>query len=111
MRTSIIAVCLLAACGSHHSGNGGDGGGGGGDSSMPGDGGDGTGPRAFAPNSLIIPMDLTYQAPGMFQAYGLFYQLLAHGIHVYWLIDPNKTFHADACNDAADPCAWDCDVD
>ncbi len=37
-------------------------------------------------------MDLSYQSTGMFQAYGLVYQLLAHGVHVYWIIDPNKTW-------------------
>ena len=30
----------------------------------------------FGPGSLIIPMDLAYQDHGMFQAYGLLFQLL-----------------------------------
>src|ERR1700733_11386331 len=110
--SSIMLVCALVAC-SHHDGNGTTDGNtnGDGDSGGNGDAGDGTGPRAFAANSLIIPMDLSYQANGMFQAYGLVYQLLSHNIHVYWLIDPNKTYHVDSCDAAADPCAWDCDVD
>ncbi len=108
----MMLVCALAACG-HHDGNGTNDGSATGDSggNGNGDGGDGTGPRTFAANSLIIPMDLSYQATGMFQAYGLVYQLLAHKIHIYWLIDPNKTYHADSCDSATDPCAWDCDVD
>jgi hypothetical protein len=47
----------------------------------------------------------------MFQAYGLIYQLLKNNIRVYWMIDPNKTYHAAACDDSASPCAWDCDVE
>ena len=34
-----------------------------------------------------------------------------HGVHVYWMIDPGKTWHAAACNAAGDPCAWDCGVE
>ncbi len=67
--------------------------------------------RTFDAGSLIIPMDLSYQSRGMFQAYGLIYQLMRQGVHVHWVIDPDKTWHASACNDAMDPCAWDCDVD
>ena len=108
---ALIFAVVVAACSHHSSGTGTDANGGDGGFST-GDGGtDGTGPRPFAANSLIIPMDLSYQASGMFQAYGLVYQLLAHHITVYWLIDPNKTYHSDACNNAADPCSWDCDVD
>jgi hypothetical protein len=70
----------------------------------------GTGPD-LAAGSLIIPMDLSYQTTGMFQAYGLIYQLLAHGIRVHWLIDPSKTWHAAPCNTAGDECAWDCAVE
>lgn len=67
--------------------------------------------RTFESGSLIISMDLSYQATGMFQAYGLVYQLLKHGVRVHWLIDPNKTYHAAPCNSATDPCAWDCEVE
>ena len=31
--------------------------------------------RTFPAGSLIIPMDLSYQSTGTFQAYGLIYQL------------------------------------
>ena len=64
--------------------------------------------RSFPAGSLIIPMDLAYQDQGMFQAYGLVFPLLRQGVQVYWVIDPNKTWHAAACNTAGDPCAWDC---
>lgn len=67
-------------------------------------------PRTFEPGSLIIPMDLSYQDTGMFQAYGLLYTLLRNNIHVHWVIDPQKTYHAAACNSATDPCAWDCEL-
>lgn len=67
--------------------------------------------HTFQAASLIIPMDLSYQSTGMFQAYGLVHQLLAHGIHVYWMIDPHKTYHAAACTTPGDLCPWDCDVD
>src|SRR5450631_1933159 len=53
--------------------------------------------HTFASASLIIPMDLSYQATGAFQAYGLVYQLLRQNVHIYWVIDPNKTYHSDAC--------------
>jgi hypothetical protein len=66
--------------------------------------------HTFSAGSLIIPMDLSYQSTGMFQAYGLVYQLLRQGVHVHWVIDPNKTWHAAPCNSSADPCAWDCDI-
>ncbi len=56
-------------------------------------------------------MDLSYQASGMFQSYGLIYQLLAHNVHVYWVIDPNKTWHALPCNTGGNECAWDCGVE
>ena len=67
--------------------------------------------RTFAPGSLIIPMDLSYQGTGMFQAYGLIYQLLRQGVHVYWMIDPDKTWHAAPCNTPGDLCAWDCAIE
>ncbi len=67
--------------------------------------------RTFEAGSLIIPMDLSYQSRGIFQAYGLIYQLLRQGVHVHWVIDPNKTWHAAPCNTAGDECAWDCALD
>jgi hypothetical protein len=67
--------------------------------------------RTFPAGSLVIPMDLSYQARGNFQAYGLLYQLLRQGVHAYWVIDPNKTYHAAPCNTAGDLCAWDCGVE
>jgi uncharacterized protein (TIGR03382 family) len=67
--------------------------------------------RTFPQGSLVIPMDLSYQSTGMFQAYGLIYQLLAHGVHVHWIIDPGKTYHAAPCNTVGDSCAWDCGVE
>ena len=48
----------------------------------------------------------------MFQAYGLIYQLLAQGVHVYWIIDPNKTWHAAPLRHGRRPlCTWDCAVE
>jgi hypothetical protein len=118
--TSVFALAMVtAACGSHH-GGGDDGhetkdsGFNPIDSSSSSDDagpGDGTGPRTFGAQSLVIPMDLSYQATGMFQAYGLVYQLLVNHIHVYWIIDPNKTYHAAACDTPGDECAWDCEVE
>jgi hypothetical protein len=67
--------------------------------------------RTFQPGSLIIPMDLSYQSTGMFQAYGLIYQLLRQGVHVEWVIDPDKTYHAAACDTPGDLCAWDCAIE
>lgn len=64
--------------------------------------------RTFDTGSLIIPMDLSYQDRGLFQAYGLVFQLLRQGVSVYWVIDPDKTWHAAACNTPGDECAWDC---
>src|SRR5690349_17517507 len=48
----------------------------------------------FAPGSLIIPMDTTYQDSGMLKAYGLIYNLLYHGIPVRWVILKGKAFQA-----------------
>ena len=67
--------------------------------------------RTFPAGSLIIPMDLSYLSRGMFQAYGLIYQLMRQGVHVHWIIDPNKTWHAAPCNTPGDECAWDCAVE
>jgi hypothetical protein len=68
-------------------------------------------PRTFPAGSLIIPMDLEYQSTGMFQAYGLIYQLMRQGVHVHWIIDPAKTWHAAPCDTPGDLCAWDCAVE
>jgi len=120
MRNSWVLALALVACGSNH-GKGPDANGSGGDGDAnnfgdapmcdPNNPDCNGGTRGFTNGALIIPMDLAYQSTGMFQAYGLIYQLLQHNIHVYWLIDPNKTYHAKACNDASDPCAWDCAVE
>ena len=67
--------------------------------------------RRFEPGSLVIPMDLSYQSTGMFQAYGLIYQLLKQGVHVNWMIDPTKTYHAAPCNTVGNLCAWDCGLE
>lgn len=65
----------------------------------------------LGPGSLIIPMDLSYQTTGVFQAYGLIYQLLRQNIRVHWIIDPNKTWHAAPCDTPGDTCAWDCELE
>ena len=36
--------------------------------------------ESFTASSLIIPMDTTYQDSGMFEAYGLVYDLVANGV-------------------------------
>jgi len=64
--------------------------------------------RSFESGSLIIPMDLAYQDSGMFQAYGLVFQLLRQGVPVSWAIRPGKLWHADACDTTGDECSWDC---
>ena len=65
--------------------------------------------RTFDAGSLIVPMDLTYQDSGMFQAYGLLFQLLRQGIEVHWVIDPLKVWHSAPCDSAGDECTWDCE--
>ena len=120
-RLLLAATLVLGACGSHHGGNGSDGntgsddggGGSGGDGGMcdPSDPSCNPDTHDFAAGSLIIPMDLSYQSTGMFQSYGLVYALLAHNVDIYWLIDPNKTYHAAPCNTAGDLCPWDCGVE
>jgi MYXO-CTERM domain-containing protein len=65
--------------------------------------------RSFASGSLIIPMDLSYQSDGMYQAYGLLYELLRQGVPVSWVIEPDKTWHHAPCDTAGDECSWDCD--
>jgi MYXO-CTERM domain-containing protein len=67
--------------------------------------------RTFPEGSLIIPMDLSYQSRGLFQAYGLIYQLLRHDVTVHWVIDPDKTWHAAPCNTTGDLCSWDCGIE
>jgi hypothetical protein len=64
--------------------------------------------RDFEPGSLIIPMDLAYQDHGIFQAYGLLFQLLRQGITVYWIIDLEKIWHHAPCDTVDDECSWDC---
>jgi len=64
--------------------------------------------RTFASGSLIIPMDLSYQSAGLYQAYGLLYELLRQGVPVSWIIDPDKSWHQAPCNSAGDECSWDC---
>jgi len=64
--------------------------------------------RSFAAGSLVIPMDLAYQDNGLLQAYGLVFQLLRQGVHVYWVIDPAKTWHAKPCDTVGDECSWPC---
>lgn len=67
--------------------------------------------RTFATGSLVIPMDLSYQDRGMFQAYGLLFQLLRQGVPVAWVIEPTKTWHHAPCDTAGDLCAWDCAIE
>jgi hypothetical protein len=66
--------------------------------------GNGSGLKAFAKSSIIIPMDACYQGDGtaptacpgaadpgaVIKAYGLAFQLIRNGITVYWVIDPAK---------------------
>lgn len=56
-------------------------------------------------------MDLAYQDSGVFQAYGLLFQLLRQGVPVYWIIDQDKTWHDAPCNTPGDECPWDCAVE
>ncbi len=48
--------------------------------------------QSYPPNSLVIPMDTTYQDNGMFKAYGLVYLLLQHNIPVDWAIQDPKNY-------------------
>ena len=73
---------------------------------MPGAGG-----PDLSAGSLIIPMDLSYQTTGIFQAYGLIYQLLRQNVRVHWIIEPSKTWHVAPCNTPGDACAWDCELE
>lgn len=65
--------------------------------------------RTFESGSLIIPMDLSYQDEGLFQAYGLVFQLLRQDVTVHWVIDPAKTWHHADCDTPGDECAWSCE--
>ncbi len=47
-------------------------------------------PRTFDEGSLIIPMDIDFQDEGMFEAFGLLYQLLLADVAVHWIISPSK---------------------
>jgi MYXO-CTERM domain-containing protein len=64
--------------------------------------------RVFDSGSLIVPTDNSYQNEGIYQAYGLLYQLLDQDVDVYWVIDDNKVWHQAACDTAGDECTWDC---
>ena len=58
--------------------------------------GAGPGMHHFTAETLIIPMDSTYQAEGgVLKAYALVYRLLQEGILVYWVINPSKTTAAE----------------
>ncbi|MBF0291430.1 MAG: hypothetical protein HQK86_04665, partial [Nitrospinae bacterium] len=50
--------------------------------------------KTFPAGTYIIPMDSTYQPSadgGIFEAYGLVFDLLQNGATVYWMIDESKT--------------------
>ena len=111
VRTMLVLGLALAACGSETTSLVPDASGAGSGSGSGSSSGNPAAGPPFQAGALIIPMDLSYQATGMFQAYGLIYQLLRQGVHVYWMIDPQKTWHAAPCNSASDPCPWDCDVE
>jgi hypothetical protein len=48
--------------------------------------------KTYAPDTLIIPMDTTWQDRGVFLAYGLVNDLLRAGTPVDWVIQPGKTY-------------------
>ena len=50
--------------------------------------------KSYPANSLIIPMDVTYQNFGAFRAYGLVYKLLSSNVPVDWIIQPDKVYGA-----------------
>ena len=59
--------------------------------------------KVYATNSLIIPMDTTYQDRAMFRAYGLVYKLLSSGVPVEWAIKSGKIYQqADFTNSFRD---------
>ncbi|MBI5534872.1 MAG: DUF11 domain-containing protein [Deltaproteobacteria bacterium] len=46
----------------------------------------------FAPGTLVVPMDTTYQDQGMLRAFGLVYKLLSQNIPVRWVIRNGKAY-------------------
>jgi hypothetical protein len=48
--------------------------------------------RLYQQDTLIVPMDTTYQDFGMLEAYGLLYQLLLQEVPVDWVIGPGKDY-------------------
>jgi hypothetical protein len=48
--------------------------------------------KVYPADSLVIPMDTTYQDHGMLEAYGLVYDLLLAGLPVDWTIEPGKEY-------------------
>ncbi len=64
--------------------------------------------RNFEAGSLIVPTDSSYQSEGIYQAYGLLYQLLDQDVTVYWVIADDKIWHQADCDAPGDECAWDC---
>ncbi len=48
--------------------------------------------KLYLPDSLIIPMDTTYQDFGMLEAYGLVYDLLSADVPVDWVIAEGKAY-------------------
>jgi hypothetical protein len=67
----VLLVLAVLGCGHHSTGSTGSPDGGGCDPADPGCTTGGGDVRKFSKSSLIIPMDLSYQSTGMFQAYGL----------------------------------------
>jgi hypothetical protein len=57
--------------------------------------------KLYQPDTLIIPMDVTYQDHGMLEAYGLVYELLAHEVPVDWVIAPGKDYGGTDFNASA----------
>jgi hypothetical protein len=107
-RSIVVAFLFVVACGQRDhgvlvdaSGNG----------SGSGSGSGAAGPPDTSAGALIIPMDLAYQSTGMFQTYGLIYQLLRQNVRVHWMIEPTKSWHAAPCDTPGDNCAWDCAIE
>ena len=48
--------------------------------------------ETFEAGSLVIPMDTDYQDLGVFEAFGLVYQLLLADVRVHWVIRPGKGY-------------------
>ena len=54
--------------------------------------------KTFPAGSWIIPMDTVYQPEadqGLFEAYGLVWELLSNGVTIYWIVDPDKVTPSD----------------